>query len=301
MPSIDVVNAPSLDLDLLRTFVAVVDAGGFTRAGTRVHRTQSTVSQQIRRLEEDLGCRLIDRNGGAAAPTEEGEVLMGYARRLLAISDEARAALIDPGHKAVVRLGVPEDFAGRPLTDLLSGFAQACPHIRLDTTSGWSVALRRALDADDLDLSLVKRDVDGSPCLARWPERLTWVAGRSADIAADPLPLALFPQGCIYRHRAVQAVEGLGRRWRVAYVGQGLAGVQAAIASGMGLGLLTEDTVHADHRRLGPRHGFPEPPPSELALIAGTLRLPKPVSELAAFLIETVGSTFNRDALQRID
>ena len=291
MTTIDITNAPSLDLELLRTFVAVVDAGGFTRAGTRVHRTQSTVSQQIRKLEESLGCRLIDRDGGAVAATEQGEVLMGYARRLLAISVDARAALTDPGHQAVVRLGVPEDFAGRRLTDLLSGFAQSYPHIRLDTTSGCSVALRRALDADDLDLSLIKRDVDGSRCLARWPERLTWVAGGTADLEADPLPLALFPQGCIYRHRALEAIERLGRRWRVAYVGQGLAGVQAAIASGIGVGLLTEDTVQPDHRQFGSTEGFPDLPPSELALVARSLRLSKPVTELAEFLIRTVGAT----------
>ncbi len=289
MPAIDITNAPALDLDLLRTFVAVVDAGGFTRAGTRVSRTQSTVSQQIRKLEEDLGCRLLDRDGGAVAPTEDGERLIGYARRLLAISAEARAALKDAGQRAVVRLGVPEDFAGRRLTDLLSGFARSCPHIRLDTTSGWSVALRRALEDDDLDLALIKRDDEGGRCLARWPERLTWVAGQTADLADDPLPLALFPQGCIYRHRAVQAIEGLGRRWRVAYVGQGLAGVQAAVASGIGIGLLADDTVAADHRRLGPQHGFPDPPPSELALVAASPRVSKPVAELAAFLIDRVG------------
>ncbi len=291
MPSIDIANAPSLDLDLLRTFVAVVDAGGFTRAGSRVHRTQSTVSQQIRKLEEDLGHRLLDRVGGQITPTEEGEVLIGYARRLLAISAEARSALVDPSRGSVVRLGVPEDFAGRMLTDLLSGFARAYPHIRLDTTSGWSVALHRALQADDLDLSLVKRDIDGSPSLAHWPERLTWVAGRTADTNLDPLPLALFPQGCIYRSRAVEAVEQTGRRWRVAFVGQGLAGVQAAIASGIGIGLLTEATVQSDHRRLGAKDGFPAVPPSELALVARNPRLTKPVAELAEYLIRTVGST----------
>ncbi len=292
MPSIDSTNATTLDLDLLRSFVAVVDAGGFTRAGTRVHRTQSTVSQQIRKLEEGLGRRLLDRASGEVAPTEDGEVLLGYARRLLAISAEARAALQDPGSRAVVRLGVPEDFAGRALTDLLAGFAARCPGIRLDTTSAWSAALRRALDTDDLDLALVKRDSDGGRCLARWPERLAWVAGPSADLAADPLPLALFPQGCIYRQRAIEAIEGMGRRWRVAFVGQGLAGVQAAVASGVGVGLLAESTVGADHRRLGPEEGFPVPPPSELALIAGKPRPAKPVSELAEFLSETIGAAF---------
>ena len=136
----------------------------------------------------------------------------------------------------------------------------------------------------------MKRDIDGSPCLARWPERLAWVAGRTADAATDPLPLALFPRGCIYRSRALEAVEASGRRWRVAFVGQGLAGVQAAIASGIGIGLLAEDTMQSDHRRLGPQDGFIDPLPSELALIAPRHRMAKPVAEVAEFLIRMLGS-----------
>ena len=290
MASIDITNAATLDLDLLRTFVAVVEAGGFTRAAERVHRTQSTVSQQIRKLEEDLGRRLIDRAGAVPAVTEEGEVLLGYARRLLAIAAEARGALRAPGLRPVLRLGVPEDFAGRRLSDLLSGFARACPELRLDTTSGWSVELRRLLDAGDLDLALIKRETDAGRCLARWPERLAWVSGRDADLGADPVPLALFPQGCIYRSRAIAALEAQGRRWRVAFVGQGLASVQAAVASGLGIGLLPTDTVAANHRRLGPAQGFADPQATELALVARAGRLPDAAARLSRFLTDGVGS-----------
>ena len=106
----------------------------------------------------------------------------------------------------------------------------------------------------------------------------------------DPLPLALFPQGCIHRSRAVEAVEASGRRWRVAFAGQGLAGVQAAIASGIGIGLVAEDTVQPDRRRLGPQEGFIHPPPSELALVAAHHRMAKPVTALTEFLIRTVDS-----------
>ena len=288
MASIDITNTATLDLDLLRTFVAVVEAGGFTRAGERVHRTQSTVSQQIRKLEEDLGQRLVDRAGAAVTATEGGEILLGYARRLLAISAEARGALRGPGHRPVLRLGVPEDFAGRRLTDLLSGFARTCPGLRLDTTSGWSVELRRLLDIGELDLALVKRESDAGRCLARWPERLVWVAGHDADLAEDPVPLALFPHGCIYRGRAMETVEAQGRRWRVAFVGQGLAGVQAAVASGIGIGLLPEDALVPAHRRLGPAEGFADPPATELALVARDPRQTAAVARLAVFLAEGV-------------
>lgn len=289
MDAIAFSNAATLELDLLRTFVAVVEAGGFTRAAERVNRTQSTVSQQIRKLEDDLGRRLLDRSGAAPVLTEEGELLLGYARRLLALAAEARQALSGPGRRPVLRLGVPEDFAGRRLTDLLSGFARACPELRLDTTSGWSVEIRRLLEAGELDLGLVKRDGGEGRCLARWPERLAWVAGREADLAADPLPLALFPQGCIYRSRAIAALEASGRRWHVGFVGQGLAGVQAAVASGLGIGLLPADTVAATHRRLGPDEGFAAPPPTELALLARSGRLPEGGERLARFLAQGVG------------
>ena len=293
---------PMFDLDLLRTFVAVVDAGGFTRAAGLVHRTQSTVSQQIRRLEEDAGHRLLERDRtGAVRPTEQGELLLGYARRLLGIAAEARDALRNPAAGAVVRLGVPEDFAGRRLTDLLGGFARHRPQIRLDTISGWSAELRRLLDGGEVDLALVKRDAGEGRCLARWPERLVWVTGRqtdsaagpAADPAADPLPLALFPPGCIYRARAIATLETLGRRWRVAYVSQGLAGVQAAVASGLGIGILAESEVLDDHRRLGPADGFPDPPASELALVARSGRLDRSARELADYLVGAVGAAMD--------
>src|SRR5258706_8308907 len=116
-----------LNLDLLRSFVSVVDAGGFTRAGERVHRTQSTVSQQIRRLEDTLGRELLHRNGKQATPTEEGERLLSYARRILALAEEARDVVARPAGEGVVRLGIPEDFAAYPLPEVLSGFARSRP------------------------------------------------------------------------------------------------------------------------------------------------------------------------------
>src|ERR1700761_3761248 len=113
-------EAVMLDLELLRSFVSVVEAGGFTRAGERVHRTQSTVSQQIKRLEEDVGQVLLHRDGKDVRPTEAGERLLSYARRLLTLAEEARDVLARPGHEGAVRLGIPEDFAAYPLTKLLA-------------------------------------------------------------------------------------------------------------------------------------------------------------------------------------
>ena len=146
-----------LDLDLLRSFVSVVDTGGFTRAGERVHRTQSTVSQQIRRLEENLGYPLLHRNGKHATPTEEGERLVAYARRILALEQEAREAITRPASEGVVRVGVPEDFAAYRLTELLSDFVRSRPGLRLDVRCGLSMQLRRALERGELDLAVQTR------------------------------------------------------------------------------------------------------------------------------------------------
>src|SRR5688500_7809866 len=109
-----------LDLELLRSFVSVVDSGGFNRAGERVHRTQSTVSQQIKRLEDDVGQPLLNRTGKEDTPTEAGEQLLSYARRLLSLAEEARDVLSLRGNEGAVRLGIPEDFAAYRLTKLLA-------------------------------------------------------------------------------------------------------------------------------------------------------------------------------------
>jgi DNA-binding transcriptional LysR family regulator len=145
-----------LDLDLLRSFVSVVDAGGFTRAGERVHRTPSTVSQQIRRLEESFGRPLLHRNGKHIIPTEGSERLLSYARRLLALAEEARDAVSRATDDGVVRLGIPEDFAAYRLTEMLSEFARSRPGLRLSVRCGKSLNLSRALERSELDTRAVE-------------------------------------------------------------------------------------------------------------------------------------------------
>lgn len=279
--------ALALDLELLRTFAAVVDSGGFTRAADRVHLTQSTVSQQIKKLEMNVGHQLLlrDKSTGSVRTTEEGEVLLSYARRLLATAEEAMEVLRKPTAPRTVRLGVPEDFAGRRLIDLLSGFSTASPRIRLDTVSGWSTELRRLLDAGEIDLALIKREPGDGACLASWSEELVWVESATSPVATDPVPLAVFPAGCIYRERAMRAIEKTGRRWRIAYTSQGLMGVQAAVASGLGISLLPADAILPEHRELGASQGFDPQPASELALVKGRSQLSAEARLLGDFLI----------------
>ena len=259
-----------LDIDLLRSFVSVVDAGGFTRAGERVHRTQSTVSQQIKRLEDGLGCALLHRNGKRAIPTEEGERLLSYARRILALAEEARDVVARPAGDGVVRLGIPEDFAAYRLAEMLSEFSHSRPGLRLDVRCGLSVLHSRDLERGELDLALIKRDVGAGDSVATWPERLNWITSRRHPIdgRCGSVPLAVFEQGCLYRNRAIHALEAADRAWHIAYTSQNLTGIQAAVSAGLGVSILPDVAVLADHRVLGRRDGFPPIPNTELALVA---------------------------------
>jgi DNA-binding transcriptional LysR family regulator len=277
-----------LDLELLRSFVSVVDAGGFTRAGERVHRTQSTVSQQIKRLEDDVGQPLLHRIGKNVTPTEAGERLLSYARRLLSLAEEARDVLARPGDEGVVRLGIPEDFAAYRLTKLLAGCTRSRRGLRLDVRADQSVYLQRDLERGDLDLALIKRNAGEKSAIAVWPESVHWVTSRThpVDWAEGSVPLIGFPAGCLYRSRAIHALESAGRSWHMAYTSSGLAGIQAAVAAGLGLSILSDVSIRADHRVLTAKDGFAPIDKTELALVASpdaspaTLRL---AGRLAAF------------------
>ena len=276
-----------LDLELLRSFVSVVDSGGFTRAGERVHRTQSTVSQQIKRLEEDVGQPLLNRSGKDVTPTEAGERLLSYARRLLALAEEARDVMARPGSEGAIRLGVPEDFAAYRLAKLLAAFSRSHPGLRLDVRADQSTYLKRDLERGDLDLALFKRAAGDKTGIAVWPERVHWVTSKSRprDTTSGSVPLIGFPAGCLYRSRAIHALESAGRNWHMAYTSSNLAGIQAAVAAGMGLSILSEMAIQTDHRVLTAKDGFAPIDRTEVALVAApeaspaTLRLAERLAE----------------------
>ncbi len=261
-------GSPMLDIELLRSFVSVVDAGGFTRAGERVHRTQSTVSQQIRRLEESVGKPLLVRDGKRATPTEEGERLLTYARRILALAQEAQDVVARPVVDGVVRLGLPEDFAAYRLVELLSDYVRGRPTLRLDVRSGLSATLQILLDRGELDVALVKRNVGQSGGAMAWPERLQWVTSRKhpIDLTRDPVPIAVAEQGCLYRNRLIHALESAGRTWHVAYTSPNLSGIQAAAAVGLGIAILPDVAITPEHRIVD-THGFAPIDKTEIALV----------------------------------
>jgi DNA-binding transcriptional LysR family regulator len=287
---LNIKESAMLDLELLKTFVCVVDEGSFTRAAERVHRTQSTVSQQVRKLEELVGHSLLlrDRTGQNVSVTEHGELLIHYARRLLALSSEAVEALASDLDLEILRIGVPEDFDARRLAVILAGFNRARPEARLETVSGMSTDLKQKLSAGALDIALVKREPDSGPCWAAWPEVLVWVKGAGVDSANGVLPLALFPQGCIYRQRAIRLLDVAQRPWRVAFGSHSLTGIQAAVASGLGVSVLPASAVLPEHSVCT---DLPELPPTELALISREGALTGLQRALVDFLREELGQT----------
>lgn len=268
MPISGIKNGVAMfDPVLLRSFVAVVDCANFTRAAERLHLTQSTVSQQVRRLEESLDCQLLDRDQRRVVATAEGERLLGYARRILALNEEASDVLLHQQSEGVLRLGVPEDFAAERLMPLLSRFGQDHPGVRLEVTSGLGPELTRLYRRGEFDLLLVKQMGAGDDCLASWPEPLCWVDSRATPaFGRDPLPLVAFPVGGLYRHEMLHHLEVGGWRWRIGYSSASLASVCSAVAAGLGISLLPVRVVGAGHRVLDAASGLPDIQGVRLAL-----------------------------------
>ncbi|WP_429810324.1 LysR family transcriptional regulator [Ensifer sp. B1-9] len=256
---------PMFNPQLLLSFVAICESNSFTRAAERVNLSQSTVSQQIRRLEEMLGKALFERSSHLVQLTEEGVKLLSYARRIIALNEEAHDALAGPWRDGVLRLGMPEDFTV-PTVDLLASFNSQHPHLRLDVTSGLSADLQLAYREGELDLILVKQRRKQLPRAAR-PEPLLWLDSvvRPA-IEQLPVPLAVFPLNGLYREELCQALDSLGIRWRISYSSASLAALAAASAAGLGVSLLPASCRLPSHRVLGAAERMPPVDDFELAL-----------------------------------
>jgi DNA-binding transcriptional LysR family regulator len=279
-------NRLLLDLDLLRTFAAVADCGSFTTAAKRLHSTQSTVSQKVLRLEEMAEHQLLDRKRRDIQATDVGEKLLGYARRMLALNDEAIEALSGTGSALTLRLGVPEDFAGGRTTRMLAAFSRKHAQVKLEVTSGLSRELRVRYDRGELDLVLVKQRRSTGEGAMRWPEMLRWIDSvRHPSIDLDPLPLVVFPPRGLYRDDMINALEILGRRWRISYTSSSLASIQAAVADGLGISLLPMRAVMPPHAVLTSKDGLPSIETMEIALYHSPTADPL-VKELAGALAD---------------
>lgn len=274
------------DLDLLRTFVAIVDNGSFTRAAQRLSLTQSTVSLQIKRLEDGLARRLFDRDGRDLQLTPEGEILLTYARQILQLGAEALSRLRETDVSGVVRLGTPEDFATTHLSEVLACFARTHPQVALQVQCDFTVNLLADFAKGRYDLILFKREPQGpSGGTKVWREVLDWVASpRLVTEIEGPIPLILAPAPDVYRKRALSALDAAGRDWRIVYTSPSLAGLQAAVQAGLGVTVLPTEMIPADMVSVSARLQLPKLPDTEIVLY----RAPGHVTPAAELLSSTI-------------
>lgn len=247
----------NLDPQLLRTFVAIAECGSLARAGERVGRAQPTVSLQVKRLEVQIGATLFGRDGRKLVLTEEGRRLLHYARRILALNEEARLAVSASALSGALRLGTIQDLAEPLLPQVLGRFAATHPGVRLEVRVDSSSNLARAVAADGLDLAIYVGQ-SGARARTLGREAMAWIAPEHATVARKrPLPLVLCDMPCRFRETALGLLDDAGIAWRIAFTSPSLAGVTAALHAGLGVtvrgtSLLGEGLVSLDGQGLLP-------------------------------------------------
>lgn len=288
----------NLPTDLLRTFVAVVELGGHSKAGAVLGRSQPAISLQIRRLEELVRAPLLTQEGRAIHPTPAGEALLSYAREILRINDEAVRHFHRADMTGVLRIGLPTDYAVAFLQNTLTTFLRNHPDVDLEIHCDLSRELHRLLRSDELDIIVATMPAARMPYLSRsWVEQPIWAAAQGLTLSRDrPVPLGAHLEGCDYRARMIDALDGVSRRWRIVYTGPGISGLQNAVLSGICVTALTRATLLPGMRELTEEEGFPRLEPLRIGLFYKHPRLSAPglrlVSDLVAGL-ESVGSGVN--------
>lgn len=281
---------PDLDIDLLRCLAAVADSGGFTAAGNALGLTQSAVSLKIKRLEDVVRKRVFDRTSRALSLTHDGEVLLAYARRLLALNDEAVRRMIAPPVTGRLRLGVADHFVPQHLAPILARFARTYRDVRLEVEVGRSHELRAACERGALDLVIGKRrdgETKGTPI---WTESLAWVG--SADWTRPEeeraVPLAMLPAGCMFRDRALACLSRANIAHEVVYTSASLLGVIAAAQAGLGITVLGRSSLPPGLREIA---GLPPLGTAEMAIFGDAEGRSALVDPLVGFIRESLAAT----------
>lgn len=269
-----------LDTSALRAFVALAETLSFSRTAERLDRSQSAVSTAIQKLEATLGCTLFARDRRNVRLTPEGEALLGDARRILALTDAMLARGRSPEVEGEVRFASPEDFATQYLPEILAAFAQGHPRVRLHVNCDLTLKLVEGFGRGEYDLIVVKQDpAEPYPGSRRlWRERPVWVASTAREAAGARQPLVLSPNPCVYRRRAVSALDAAGLPWDIAYTSPSFAGTIAAVRAGLGVTVLPRTMVPERLSVLDDSAGWPRLPEVEIALLAS----PRPAPATAA-------------------
>lgn len=259
----------------LKTFLTVADSAGFTRAAELLNMSQSAVSAHIKRLEEKVGSALFQRTTRSVALTSKGKTLLGYARVIVSLQEEAKCRLCDQdklrGH---VRIGASEDFASANLPHILRMFGAHSPGITIEVMVDHTTKLLQQLDDDQLDLVLGKQcdaaQVDRGELL--WMEPLIWAFAEHLHLPLEPvIPLAFFPEPCVFRSTALRVLAESDCRWRVALVSQSLSGVRAAAMAGFAATPISKSTLCSGLRAVPSKEGLPELPEVRVLMFTGRI------------------------------
>jgi DNA-binding transcriptional LysR family regulator len=270
-----------LDLDQLRTFVAIAECGSFTRAAETVHKTQSAVSMQMRRLEERVGKPIFARDGRMSRLTENGERLLHYARRLVQLNNETLAAFDESEVAGLVRLGTPDDYADRFLPEILARFSRSNPKAEVSVVCAPTPNLFELIESNELDVSIVthvwrkgRKEVQ----LVRREPLLWVVSARHAVENEEVLPLALGRATCDWRKAALLALQDVGRENRLLYSSWNSTAVGAAVLAGLAVSVLPESALRQGMRVLCEADGFPKLPDCDIGIVR-SWRQNTPVTE----------------------
>lgn len=278
-----------MDSELLRSFVTVAETGGFSAAGRILNRTQSAVSLQIKRLEEQLGEVLFERTSRSVALNRAGECLLPYARRILRLHEEARAVLGPRAESETLRFGIPDEPALSYLPDILGPFARARPDVQLEIVCDQSPVLVDKLQDGLLDLVLAIRHEPTPTGIPVCTQPLVWVAAEGLQLAPDrPVPLAVNPEGCVYRAQAIALLGQIGRGWRIVYTSQSPTGINLAVQAGLAVTIKAARSVPDGCRCLGETDGLPSPRPAAVELHCSPASRSPAVDEFADRVIDVI-------------
>ena len=281
----------NFDMDALRAMVIGVELGGFSHAAMRLNRSPSAVSMQLRKLENQAGQRLFKRNGRGLAVTEAGDVLLQYARRVLALNDEMGLALGAISQGSSVRVGMPQDLADAVLPGLLRGYSKASPATHVEVKAGRNYMLAEDVASDRLDVALAFKAAGkgGTSRIATLPT--AWI-GPARPIAIDrAVPLVVFDGPCLFRDMGIEALAQAGLAWRFAMTTPSLASVCCGVRAGLGVTVRTTLGFSKDRPRglaiMPPRAGLPALPPIDIVLYRATEASPA-VQTFSELLVETL-------------
>jgi DNA-binding transcriptional LysR family regulator len=283
---------PNLDLDLLKTFIAIADTGSFTRAADDVGRTQGAVSMQIRRLEDIVGRPVLVRDGRHNRLTIDGEKLLDFARRMVRLNDEAVMAFTKPELTGTVRFGTPDDYADRFLPEILARFARTHPLVQVDVECRNTEQLLQLVGRGELDLSLITSEyANGIATETLRTEPLVWVVSQRHCPHLQPvLPVALSQVGCTWRRMTMEMLEALGRPYRIAYASSNSNAVNAAVLSGLAVGVVPQICVRPGMRTLSEEEGFPSLGEFCIGLVRSPGKSSSAVEALASHIQASLGN-----------